>query len=154
MFLNTTPIKKPLKHRRLNKRANQQGSMLVLAIFVLVVFLLLGTTLTKILSSGDESITYEVIGIRAYAAANSGAEFALQKLFPLNGSVVQACSAIGTPPNISNVTGLFDCYLTVTCSQFSTPDSVTHYKITSLGECKIDDNNSTSREVVIEARTL
>jgi MSHA biogenesis protein MshP len=146
--------KQSISSLSLSTKRTQAGSMLILAVFVLVVFLLLGSALVRILSSGDESLAYEVVGTRAYTAANTGAEFALQKLFPLNNNTALSCAVIGTPPNISNVEGLQNCQVSISCSEFSTPDAVTYYKIISMGQCALDGNNIASREIIIEARTL
>ena len=63
MFLNLS-----IKSRSSNK---QKGSALVLAIFIIVVMTLLGTALVRMISTNAETIVYEVVGIRAYQAAQA-----------------------------------------------------------------------------------
>ena len=60
----------------------QQGSSLVIALFIMIVFMLLGTAMVRILSTGAETIAYEVLGTRSLAAANSALQADLQQLFP------------------------------------------------------------------------
>lgn len=81
MFLNPS-----FQNKRLTSgsRTGQQGSSLVIAIFILVVMLLLGVALTRVLSTSSETIAYEVVGARAYQAANIGLQRRLTELFPLN----------------------------------------------------------------------
>ena len=78
MILNSSHI--------INKtmRAKQQGSALMLALFVIIVLTLLGGSLVKILSTSSEAIAQEVIGTRALMAANSAMQAELAVLFPLN----------------------------------------------------------------------
>ena len=155
-----------------NSFQKQQGSILVLAIFIMVVMLLLGAALVRLLSSSAESIAYEVVGTRAYNAANTGLQAKLSALFPLNSNALQ-CDEV-TPvtglidgdlapadiisndylPNLNNVAGLKNCSVTqMVCSNFK-QDDVTYFKLTSTGECLMDGGQVTSRTVVVEARTL
>jgi MSHA biogenesis protein MshP len=59
----------------------QQGSMLVIALFVIIVLALLGLTMTRLLSSTSETIIHEVLGQRAINAAKSGIECAVASKF-------------------------------------------------------------------------
>lgn len=61
----------------------QQGSALIVAIFIIVVMTLLVAALSKLLTRSSESISYEVLGTRAFFAAQSGMEQGLAQLFPL-----------------------------------------------------------------------
>lgn len=153
MFLKPNLVYKPL-HK-------QQGSALVMAIFIIVVVLLLATALVNMLSSSSNTIAYQVIGTRAFAAANSGAEMKLKELFPLD-SVAQRCDINDLPGDtyfnqpyetIGNTAGLNNCFIRVICSDFE-HDSVIYYKIQSTGTCDLDNSGQTSRTVVVEARSL
>jgi MSHA biogenesis protein MshP len=62
---------------QLAKKSSQQGSMLVIALFVIIVLALLGLTMTRLLSSTSETIIYEVLGQRALNAARAGIECAV-----------------------------------------------------------------------------
>lgn len=162
----------PVKNQSLGSLKSQQGSILVLALFIMVVMLLLGAALVRMLSSSAESIAYEVVGTRAYNAANSGLQVKLSALFPLNSASMQ-CDEVNSVaslvdgdlappdtisnnylPNLNNVDGLSNCSVTeMVCSNFK-QDDVTYYKLTSTGQCLMDGGEVTSRTVVVEARTL
>lgn len=42
---------------------SQQGSMLVMAVFIIVIFGLLASALSSILSSSQDAVSYEVLGV-------------------------------------------------------------------------------------------
>jgi MSHA biogenesis protein MshP len=124
-----------LKRKALNLAAtpsSQQGSMLVIALFVIIVLALLGLTMTRLLSSSSESIIYEVLGQRALNAARSGIECAVAAEFGAG------CS---NPDNkdLSGVAGLDSCSYSVT----ETPPkpitdggrTFTYLTFTSTGQC-------------------
>ncbi|TWX49189.1 hypothetical protein [Colwellia hornerae] len=134
-------------------KSKQKGSAIVVAIFVIVVMALLGAGLVKILSSSAESVAYEVIGTRAYAAAQTGAQWQLLEVFPHDTNVKTACKSNITAPDFSNVEGLTSCQATVTCNDDGVFDGTTYYVITSVGQCSIG-GVVTSRTVQIEARSL
>ena len=140
----------------------QKGSALVLAIFIIVVMTVLGASLTRMMSSSAETIAYEVLGTRAYTAAQSGIQWQLQQLFPLGGNT-QSCGSISTNiPDISSVNGLKSCEINaLTCDEFTYTDgadTVTYYTIESTGQCYISDGTDktilTSRTIKVEARDL
>ncbi|NMP31936.1 MSHA biogenesis protein MshP [Thalassotalea sp. M1531] len=148
------------------KYQTQSGSALVIGIFILVVMLLLGTALTRTLNKSADSIAYEVLGTRAYQAANIGVQHRLATIFPLD-SASQYCAGgdiTGADPgdvlndpnyltSIEGVDGLRNCRVTqVSCVDFKVND-VVYYRIRSTGECDID-GTQTSRTVEVEARSL
>ncbi len=152
--------------------AKQRGSALVLALFIMVVMLLLGAALVRMLSSSGEAIAYEVVGTRAYNAANSGLQAKLAALFPLSNTAMQCDEVTSVTlltegalapadtvdtnylPNLNNSSGLANCSVArLSCSNFK-QYGVTYYKLTSTGECKMDGSSVTSRTVVVEARTV
>ncbi|REL28160.1 MSHA biogenesis protein MshP [Thalassotalea euphylliae] len=148
-----------------NTKAKQQGSSLVLAIFVLVVMLLLGTALVRMLATSSQSVAYEVLGTRAYQAANIGAQQRLSMIFPVLGSA-QRCgvpdpvtnrSSDNTVPNVlntlGNVNGLKSCQVSaLSCSDFVV-DGTTYYRITASGQCTAGEVQ-TLRTIEVEARSL
>jgi MSHA biogenesis protein MshP len=144
------------KHCKLREnqvKTKQKGSAIVIAIFVIVVMALLGAALVKILSSSAESVAYEVIGTRAYAAAQTGAQWQLLEVFPHNTNTATACKNFITEPDLSNVKGLEYCQATVNCDDGGTFTGTTYYVITSVGQCSFG-GVITSRTVIIEARSL
>ena len=132
------------------------GSALVVAIFVIIVVSLLGVALVKMLSTESKTIAYEVVGTRALQAAQSGAQWQLQQLFPLD-NVAQACPVGTITRFFNNQTnegrGLFNCQATVTCSDFIHTNGIRYYQIESAGQCQTGDV-ITSRIVNIEAKSL
>jgi MSHA biogenesis protein MshP len=132
--------------------AKQKGSAIVIAIFVIVVMALLAAGLVKILASTAESVAYEVIGTRAYAAAQTGAQWQLLEVFPHDTDAKTACPTPNTEPDFSNVEGLKNCTASVNCDDEEF-DGTTYYVITSTGQCSVG-GVITSRTVEIEARSL
>ena len=140
------------------KAKKQQGSALMLALFVIIVLILLGSALVKVLSSSNETIAQEVIGTRALMAANAGMQAELSRLFPLSvdpliPNPVGACNA-NSLYDLSNQPGLYHCRAEVSCMLYSTVDTVNYYRLTSTGECGSSDIDSESIGVVRSSRTL
>ena len=146
-----------IKQKKSKMSCKQKGSALVMAIFIIVVMTLLGSALVRMVSSNAETIAYEVLGTRAYLSAQSGAQFRMQQLFPLNSANTDAVECDDLPantvPNFGSAEGLHNCIVSeLTCTDF-THENVTYYTITSTGQCTID-NEVTSRTIEIEARSL
>ena len=132
---------------------NQQGSALVLALFIMVVITLLGAALVRMISANSETIAYEVIGTRAYQAAQAGAQRKLSEVFPLLPGGVQ-CSQNSLYNEFSSVQGLNNCVaINVDCVEELTVDEITYYTITSTGQCNVAEV-FTSRTIEIKARRL
>lgn len=131
-----------------------RGSALVIAIFVIIVMSLLGAALVKMMESSQENVVYEVLGTRAYAAAQTGVQWQLGKLFPI-GSPARACSDVSQiPPPIELAKGFEGCRIVspIKCSDFS-HQGVIYYTVTSTGQCDLD-GESTSRVIEVEARSI
>jgi MSHA biogenesis protein MshP len=136
----------------------QQGSALVIAIFVIVVMSILALALTRIGNNADDDVNLEVWSLRAFAAANSGADAALAQLFPLNGSVATcASSSVWTPPDEP---GFHGCSVSLNCTSQSA-DGVTQYVVRSTAVCETGNCDAgadgrqclrVSRSVEVEAR--
>lgn len=144
----------------------QQGSAIILALFVIIILSLLGSALMRMISTSSETVSQEVLGTRAYMAANSAMQAELQLLFPLNG-VAGSCNAtnsydLQTTSN-DDIPGLYDCSATTSCDNYHTDtlNLVEYYRITSTGECgsgtmAADSLNmvNSSRTIQVEARSL
>ena len=141
-------------HKNQNKY-KQRGSALVIAIFIIIVLSALGAALVNMLDSSQEGVAYEVLGTRAYTAAQSGLQWQLAEVFPLSSNAI-ACKSQADinsrTPNFLNIKGLAQCNVSVTCSDFEL-DSIRYFSITSTGQCNID-GEVTSRRVAVEARSL
>ncbi len=118
----------------------QQGSMLVIALFIIVVISLLAASLSRILSSTADSVASEVYSTKAYNAAESGMEFGIYQVLRSN----QVCANFpATTPisdaanvsfDISDEVGLENCTVTVTCQSISVDSSELFYLV-STGIC-------------------
>ena len=158
MFLNISNVSK-LKNNFANTRARQGGSSLVIAIFVIVIISMLGAALVKMMRSSSDSIVYEVLGTRAYNAAQIGLQWQLQQLFPLDNTNQLTCAAVSnTPTNsaqfISNAPGLENCDVDfpITCTDIDVLGT-RYYTITSTGKCEVA-GVITSRTLEVQARSL
>jgi len=141
----------------------QQGSSLVLALFVIIVLTLLGSVLIRMISTSSETVSQEVLGTRAYMAANSAMQAELQQLFPLNTAASGYCD---TPiinkdhvlETISgdDIPGLYDCRAITSCNNFHSDliNNVEYYRLTSTGKCGSGSMNADSKVIVKSSRTI
>ena len=132
-----------------HKPSKQQGSMLVMALFVIIVLGLLGMTLTRLLSSSSETIIYNVLGQRALNAARAGIECAVASQFgagcvsPINKTF------IGVP-------GLENCSYYNQQNTKQINDGTNNYQyisVTSTGQCQAGKVNVT-RYLYIDTMVL
>jgi len=126
-----------------------------------VVLTLLGGALMKVLSTSSEAIAQEVLGTRAYNAANSAMQAELQKLFPLNLPVggngqCNANANYDFSATGADVTGLYHCSATTQCELYATHpiDGTSFYRLTSTGECGSSNLESQSTGIVVSSRTI
>jgi MSHA biogenesis protein MshP len=149
------------RHKR-NKtvQTTQQGSALMLALFIIIVLTLLGSALMKVLSTSSETIAQEVIGTRALMAAKSAMQAELQTLFPLSVVVgVAGTCNVTNSYNFStagkNIDGLYHCTATTSCSlYFTDAESINYYRLTSTGKCGSGTMAANSTAVVVSSRTI
>ena len=141
----------------MQSQKHNRGSALVIAIFVIVVMSLLGMALVKMMDSSQQNVAFEVLGTRAFSAAQTGAQWQLAQLFPvgLNSASANTCAGVSqAPPPVHNAPGLQDCFIAspITCEDFL-HDGVRYYTITSVGQCQLD-GEVTSRIIEVEARSM
>ncbi|MEC4725452.1 MSHA biogenesis protein MshP [Shewanella sp. D64] len=145
--------------------SSQEGSALVIGIFVITVMFLMATSLMNVLEDADEQVNLEVWGTRAFATANTGADRALAQLFPLTATdnTATSCSNVTSSWDIGNdnptLVGFHGCSIAISCNDTNTIGTVTQYRITSTatcqtGNCTGNDVNClrVSRSVEVEAR--
>ena len=141
------------------KRQKQQGSALIVAVFIMVVMALLVLSLSKLLTSSSENVSYEVLGTRAFFAAQSGMEQGLTQLFPLSAASTY-CAPAGTQGTAPETTvsfpvtanGLQGCSYTLSCSSGRATAAATetiYYQLTSTGLCG-SGQLQTSRTIQME----
>lgn len=133
------------------KMKTQQGSALVIAIFIIVVMLALVLSLSRMLMSSGNTVVYEVQGSRTLFAAQSALEMALVQVFPLNAASA-GCAAVSSSQTFS-AQALQGCSATLTCSAFTdpTPGTSTVYRLGSSATCSAG-GFITSRSLQIEVR--
>lgn len=119
----------------------QQGSMLVIALFIIVVMSLLVGSMSKLLQSSSETISLEVLGTRAFFAAQTGMESAVALIYPLDiqdvNDSVAACTSPIFATTFSQAQGLLNCNVTVSCSsrESTIEAGVYHFWLSSTGSC-------------------
>jgi len=133
----------------------QQGSMLVIALFIIVVISLLAATLSRILSSTADSVANEVYSAKAYYAAESGMEYGIYQVIRNNQtcvnfpSITTISDASDVKFNVSDEVGLENCSVAVTCQNIPVNNTSQFYLI-STGTCdggKIVAEHSIEAEV-------
>lgn len=138
-------------YKYLTLKKTQQGSSLVIAIFIIVVMASLGATLLNMMTTNEEDYAYEVLGIRAYNAAQTGVQRKLQQIFPLN-AVPNIAECVDVTFDLSTVDGLNQCSVNITCTTIK-HNSVNYFTVSSVGQCQIN-GETTSRMVEVKAKSL
>lgn len=115
--------------------------MLVIAIFIIVIFGLLLSALVSILNSSQQSVNYEVLGVRAQAAANAGLEAGLYQVLR-NATACNVLPAPSTPLVVAiDVTAaeLAQCAVSVTCNQRAPVigSTAAYFILNSTGTCSV-----------------
>lgn len=120
-------------------RRRQNGSSLAIAIFIIVVLLGAVLSMGRMIVSNNESILYEVLGARAFLAAQSGIEYAAVRL--INQPTDTECANINTEASMNLTTnGLINCSFNLSCGvsnevQFL-DETARIATITSTGQCR------------------
>lgn len=138
---------------------NQSGSALVVAIFVIVVLGLLVATLSRLTVSSSDSVVTEVLGARAYNAAQTGLNIAMMEVFPLGQPSFDAISDCDdftlTSPVVFSATtdpGLAQCDVTLTCIDVEFRNQK-YFEITAVGQCEAGES-AASRTLSVEVSGL
>ena len=158
MYSRHHPLLEIKRLSHVNRVDKQQGSSLVLALFVIVILTLLGSVMMRIISTSSETVSQEVLGTRAYMAANSAMQAELQQLFPLDGT--NNCASSTSDYDLTNlgsdIPGLYHCDATTTCTKYYTDptDGTNYYQLTSTGHCGVGTMEEDSKAVVISSRTI
>ncbi|WP_016954611.1 hypothetical protein [Catenovulum agarivorans] len=139
------------QYRTQNK---QQGSSLVIALFVLVFLSILLAGVMRSLSVSNINVAYEIVGLRALSSAQSGIQIALSRLYPTSSTDVGDCDDVGDPVTLPNINGFRGCSVKLQCDRragvVNGKDLLT---ITSTATCTVSDLETT-RSVSVEAVNL
>jgi len=120
----------------------QAGFSLPVAVFILVIMAVLAAAIVQIASRNNLSSAQEVISTRAFYAAESGASWAMSRLFfNAAGSADKifsdgqcASAAVNNKTLTFTVDGLAGCSANITCSA-DTVGSTGYYRVVSTGVC-------------------
>jgi len=138
---------------RASNASRQGGSMIVMALFAIIVLALLAGTLVNMLSTSSNSVLFEVYGVRAKNAAQAGIQELAMTSFPL-GAGPQLCNqVIVNPGTFASISGFQSCQFTARCSttdiSFNGED-YRYYRFSSTGSCGFD-GVVVSRTVAVDA---
>lgn len=131
-------------HRPITKLAparKQRGVGLPAAIFVITLMVSISVGIQLLVSQNAEQFEEEVQLTRAFYAAESGASFAMNALFPPTEfpqyNVTAICPENAGSPRVYDfgADGLGSCSAEVSCVTDATVDGVNYYTITSEGIC-------------------
>lgn len=119
------------------KRRGQKGIGLPAAIFIITIMALIAAAVTQIVSQNAQTYSEAVSLSRAFYAAESGAGFAMNTIFPpedYNTGYTGTLNRCPTEDTIYNfvTAGLNQCKATVSCTLVA---GTTHATIQSTGEC-------------------
>lgn len=115
------------------ERNKQAGLGLPTAIFVITVMALLAVMINRLVESNAQSSGEEILLIRAFYAAESGAQIGLNGLFPPDGGAA-SCPAGPVSLGAFTASGLQGCTAAVSCSSQSV-DGENYYTVQSTGSC-------------------
>ncbi|WP_373938169.1 MSHA biogenesis protein MshP [Vibrio kanaloae] len=123
-----------------HRKSSQQGSVLIVAVFVIVVMGFLATSLVQVQWSNHDTLTRKQLGTQAWLLAHSANEWALTQVYPLTVSPAVSTSVSAACGNLNSnqVSSGMSTICTVgklTCSQIGTLDSVGFFKIESTAIC-------------------
>ncbi|OED88654.1 hypothetical protein [Vibrio crassostreae] len=123
-----------------HSKSSQQGSVLVVAVFVIVVMGFLATSLVQVQWSNHDTLTRKQLGTQAWLLAHSANEWALTQVYPLTVSpaVSTSVSTVCSNLNSSQVSSGMSTICTVdqlTCQQIGVLDGVGFFKIESTAVC-------------------
>ncbi|MEZ8021789.1 MSHA biogenesis protein MshP [Vibrio sp. 1F255] len=123
-----------------HSKSSQKGSVLVVAIFVIVVMGFLATSLVQVQWSNHDTLTRKQLGTQAWLLAHSANEWALTQVYPLTVSpaVSTSVSTVCGNLNSNQVSSGMSTICTVdelTCSQIGVLDGVGFFKIESTAIC-------------------
>ncbi|MDN3700358.1 MSHA biogenesis protein MshP [Vibrio artabrorum] len=123
-----------------HRKSSQQGSVLVVAVFVIVVIGFLATSLVQVQWSNHDTLTRKQLGTQAWLLAHSANEWALTQVYPLSvspavsTSVNTACNDLNSN-QVSNGMSTICRVDQLTCHQVGVLDGVGFFKIESTAVC-------------------
>lgn len=128
----------------------QSGFLMPVAIFILVILAGVAITLTRFTAQSGTAVTQEAISVAAFYAAESGGQYAMNRLFYSTSATPNRTLVDGNCTSIHNSTinftssGLSGCSADLTCaiSTNSPENTISFYRITSSGSCGVSPINA------------
>ena len=137
-------------NRRQVYRQQQRGFGLPMALFVITVLAVIVTAMGSMQTTSGQSSVLHIQGERAFYAAESGTEAALNVLLPPDGSPGRACATSPFFTATFTAPGLRGCSVSVSCVQM-TVDGEDLYTLISQGSCGTGLDQA-SRTLEVRAR--
>jgi MSHA biogenesis protein MshP len=141
MTMMRAKIAPGLSRRPASSPAHQRGVGLPAAIFVITLMAAIAVGVNLLVSQNAETFQEETQLTRAFYAAESGAGFAMNALFPPDEFPNYNTTAIcpenaGSPREYDfESEGLSGCSVSVSCVTDATVDGLDYFTITSTGSC-------------------
>ena len=135
---------------RLRVRSSQAGFGLPMALFVITVLAVIVTAMGSMQQTDAQSGALHIQGQRAFYAAESGAEAALNVLMPPDGSAGRSCALAPFFETDFDVAGLLGCEASVSCSQMNI-NGEDLFTLNSIGSCGTGMDQAT-RTLEVRAR--
>jgi len=130
---------------RIVQMNKQRGLGLIGAIFVIVVVAILSTAMSQMLVTDSETQSYEILSLKAFLAAESGAQLGVNRVLPPSGG--GSCAARTFTFTDSP---LRFCQAVVSCTTL-TVSGDNYYTLTSNAQCQAG-NYLTQRTVQVRIR--
>ena len=122
--------------------SRQKGIGLIAAIFLLVVVASLAVGVASLVRSGASAYVQDVLGYKAFLAADSGAQLSLNRVFAPQGT-----SSCGNRVYTFDMPGLEGCRADVTCSAITVSGEL-RYDLESHGHCTTGSEDAERRIAV------
>jgi MSHA biogenesis protein MshP len=130
-----------LNHHSQKVLANKQNGLgLPSAIFLILVMTLLLAAINQINESSSSAQGREWLSMRAFYAAESGAQLAA--VYQLTPEVAPACNTSFISNLTLSATGLMSCNINVTCEE-KIVNTVSYFTLTSTGVCGTGRDSAT-----------
>ncbi len=128
-------------------KPRQNGSVFIVALFVIVVMGLLAGTMARLEWSNQDTLTREQLGTQAWLLANTGNEWALTQLFPLekledSASVKERCSALNNAnqDDVKEELQVNSCVIKeISCKNKGT-GQLQYFKVETSTQCSLNSN--------------
>lgn len=129
--------------QNISKFSKQQGLGLPVALFIITIMSLIAVAVNRLGEVSSQSYTQNILSVRAFYAAESGAQLRAQAVLSADPC---ACGATESITYDFTVAGLNQCSAITSCTSFIA-NSETFCTLVSIGRC-----DSTNAERTVEVR--